>query len=242
MIGRPREREITRRLRAVPAGEPPADLLARLRSDVPGDLGERLAAERDEPAAPVRSLRWLPAAAATVMLLGGGFFVWRVFERVPLVDPAPARPAVLSDAPVELAASAPSEPAGADDEERVVQERPGPVVAPSLEKSVVTGAALAAPEAMAEAVTGGIAVSQAPAAVEEARQAPAAVPPPPRLAEPEPAKPAAAAPRSPARREERSLAEIVPLEQAEAEAETESLLAVAAPLRVAEGGLSLIHI
>jgi len=95
---RHRQREIARRLRAVPAGEPPADLLARLREDVPAELGERLDAERDEPAPPpARTLRWVPAAAALAMVVGGGLLVWRVFEGVPLVEESP-EPAVVREA------------------------------------------------------------------------------------------------------------------------------------------------
>jgi len=123
MTARHREREIARRLRDVSAGEPPADLLARLRSDVPEDLAERLDADRDEPvaAAPAspawarspRSLRWVPAAAAAAMLLGGGFLVWRVFERVPLVREAPA--ARETSAVVRARGGADGAPAAADE-------------------------------------------------------------------------------------------------------------------------------
>ena len=97
MNGPNRRRDIVRRLRDTPAGEPPAGLLGRLRADVPPDLAERLGAERDEPAPPARTLRWMPAAAALVMLLGGGFLVWRVFDGMPPVERARDEGAVLRE-------------------------------------------------------------------------------------------------------------------------------------------------
>jgi len=99
------EREIRRRLADLPAGEPPADLLARLREDLPPALaiGEEAAARR-RPAALGR--RWLLAASLALMT-GAGAVGLRVMQRMP----APSTPA-----PRATAASPPlPEPAGAPD-------------------------------------------------------------------------------------------------------------------------------
>jgi Ca-activated chloride channel homolog len=92
------EREIERRLRRMPAdlpaAEPPAGLLERLRAEIPGDLGERLRAAGEAeggtgaaggplaPVAPFPSRRWLAAAAMLVMLVGGGFLAWKLMYAV----------------------------------------------------------------------------------------------------------------------------------------------------------------
>lgn len=88
------DREIARRLSDLPAGEPPADLLDRLRADVPADLGSRLdrAAEeageadpeRDDALPPARPpRRWLAAAAVLVTLVGGGYLAWQLTAGAP---------------------------------------------------------------------------------------------------------------------------------------------------------------
>jgi hypothetical protein len=64
------EREIERRLRKVPGGEPPGDLLDRLRADLPGGaaLREDAAARRRPPAL---GRRWLLAASLAGMTAAG---------------------------------------------------------------------------------------------------------------------------------------------------------------------------
>ncbi len=64
------EREIERRLREVPGGEPPGDLLDRLRADLPGGaaLREDAAARRRPPAL---DRRWLLAASLAAMTAAG---------------------------------------------------------------------------------------------------------------------------------------------------------------------------
>ncbi|HEX5757766.1 MAG TPA: hypothetical protein VF121_01085, partial [Thermoanaerobaculia bacterium] len=79
------EREIARRLAERGAEpEPPAELLARLKSDIPAELGGRLrlveaaAAEERESAAGGR--RWL-LAASIAAAVAGGFLALQVRER-----------------------------------------------------------------------------------------------------------------------------------------------------------------
>ena len=107
------EREIARRLADTPAGEPPPELLDRLRADIPDGLAAGLEAEDGAdvetdapPAAPTPFARpWLAAAATLVMLVAGGFLAWKLSQEVGPVDRG------YVDAPP--AAEQAAEPAGA---------------------------------------------------------------------------------------------------------------------------------
>ncbi len=85
-MSRQDEREIARRLADTPAGEPPPELLERLRADIPEDLAAGLEAGDEAggpPAAPTPfSRRWVAAAATLVMLLAGGFLAWKLTQEV----------------------------------------------------------------------------------------------------------------------------------------------------------------
>ena len=109
-MSRSSEREVARRLsERGPEPEPPAELLARLKADIPAELGGRLrlveaaAAEERRPAWGER--RWL-LAASIAAALAGGFLALEVRER------ATAPVAELEPTP-EVAARAESEPEAA---------------------------------------------------------------------------------------------------------------------------------
>jgi Ca-activated chloride channel family protein len=102
-MSRRHHREIERRLRRMPAelpaAEPPAELLERLRAEIPEDLGERLrpgaeaedgdgggGGDRLAPVLAFPSRRWLAAAAMLVMLVGGGFLAWKLMPSLTSLD------------------------------------------------------------------------------------------------------------------------------------------------------------
>ncbi|MBZ0111984.1 MAG: von Willebrand factor type A domain-containing protein [Thermoanaerobaculia bacterium] len=98
------DKNLARNLREVPAPPPPADLLARLKEDLPGALGEPLVAEGKAPASsdefdgtnqgPSRrsssSSTWrvFAMAASLVTLIGGGLITYRVLQSPPPLAPA----------------------------------------------------------------------------------------------------------------------------------------------------------
>lgn len=111
------EREIISRLAATPTGEPPAELLARLRADIPNDLTAGLAVADDATPAeetavlPLRrrgatSRSWLAAAAMLLMLVGGGFLAWKLTQEVGPLE------RTRFDGPVSKATSDAGESAG----------------------------------------------------------------------------------------------------------------------------------
>lgn len=79
------EREIARRLERFPGGEPPPELLERLKDDLADDLAGRLAEGGEEASRPTRR-RWLAAAATVVMVVGGGWLAWSLWQVTPPLD------------------------------------------------------------------------------------------------------------------------------------------------------------
>jgi Ca-activated chloride channel family protein len=107
------EREIARLLADVPSAEPPADLLARIKADLPEVLpvpGTRApGGGNGDNALPFRAPRtWLAAAAAVVMFAGGGLVAWRLTQVVetPQAAMEMSEPEARREAPAESPAAA----------------------------------------------------------------------------------------------------------------------------------------
>ena len=103
------EREVARHLADMPSAEPPAELLARIKADIPEELpvpGTR-APGSESNVVPFRLPRtWLAAAAVVVMLGGGGLLTWRLTQVVDspemameMSDPVAQQEAVSEAAP-----------------------------------------------------------------------------------------------------------------------------------------------
>lgn len=100
-----RHLEVERLLRADRTPEPPADLAARIKAEIPQDLGWVTSAEDGVVATRnVAGRRWWPLAAVLVAALGGTFLTMRMIQDPPampdsVVTPAGVRVAPEAEAP-----------------------------------------------------------------------------------------------------------------------------------------------
>lgn len=106
------EREVARRLAERPAGsevEPPADLLARLKNDIPEQIQIVLPGE-PRPGSPLpfrprtggwERRQWL-MAATVILALGAGLFALRVRQTVQMASEAEEAPAAFPQSPAEI--------------------------------------------------------------------------------------------------------------------------------------------